>query len=207
MTFICDAISGNELTNESVTPNGFIVDMANSKYLHVTITREVMSDGRDGLVEDTRYNRPVSDGEKFTDEGIYTLTTKNIYIGEQTIKKIYVGTDEVMIAYVNSQYSIDEINALLGQGCIINDNGIIEYPEVEYKKETTVTEKVSTTDNSTKTEVKSFFYNYRWAILIVAIVGLIVILFAFFTIRKKRNHSNEIKIFSDDNNEYKEEEK
>ena len=33
MSFIRDVTTGNELTNENVTKDGFIVDMANSKYL------------------------------------------------------------------------------------------------------------------------------------------------------------------------------
>ncbi len=131
MTFIRDAKNGNELTNESVTPNGFVVDMANSKYLQVNIKKEVMSEGRDGLVEDVRFNRPVSDGEAFTDEGMYTLTIKNVYTDESTVKKIYVGTDEVMIACVNSNYSIEKINNMLAQGCTINEDGSIEWPLIE----------------------------------------------------------------------------
>lgn len=85
MSFIRDVTTGNELTNENVTKDGFIVDMANSKYLQVNIKKEVLSKGKNGLVEDTRFNKPVSDGEKFTDEGVYTLTTKNVYVVDISI--------------------------------------------------------------------------------------------------------------------------
>ena len=34
-----------------------------------------------------------SDGEKYTDEGIYTITVSNPYTEEKTVKKIYVGTN------------------------------------------------------------------------------------------------------------------
>lgn len=97
MSFIRDVTTGNELTNENVTKDGFIVDMANSKYLQVNIKKEVLSKGKNGLVEDTRFNKPVSDGEKFTDEGVYTLTTKNVYTEQTTVKRIYVGSNKVMI--------------------------------------------------------------------------------------------------------------
>lgn len=146
MSFIRDVTTGNELTNENVTKDGFIVDMANSKYLQVNIKKEVLSKGKNGLVEDTRFNKPVSDGEKFTDEGVYTLTTKNVYTEQTTVKRIYVGSNKVMIAYVNSQYSIKEINNLLAQGCTINDDGTIEYP---------VTEEVTTGTISTPSEATS----------------------------------------------------
>lgn len=84
--------------------------------------------------------------EKFTDEGVYTLTTKNVYTEQTTVKRIYVGSNKVMIAYVNSQYSIKEINNLLAQGCTINDDGTIEYP---------VTEEVTTGTISTPSEATS----------------------------------------------------
>ena len=34
------------MTNENVTKDGFIVDMANSKYLQVNIKKEVLSEGK-----------------------------------------------------------------------------------------------------------------------------------------------------------------
>ena len=202
MTYIRDVTTGSELTNESVTKNGFVVDMANPNYLQVIIKKEVMSDGRDGLIEDTRFNRPISDGEKFTEEGMYTLTTKNIYTNEQTIKKIYVGTDEVMIAYVNSQYSIEEINSLLEQGCIINDDGTIEYPVVEEIAETTekqyspidatstnVNDTLSNNSNKNIFEkIKDYFLDniYQCVGIVIALFMLIVMLFVSVKKQKKK---------------------
>ena len=74
------------------------------------------------------------------------MTTKNVYTEQTTVKRIYVGSNKVMIAYVNSQYSIKEINNLLAQGCTINDDGTIEYP---------VTEEVTTGTISTPSEATS----------------------------------------------------
>lgn len=215
MTFIKDAVTGNELTNESVTQNGFVVDMANSKYLQVNIKKEVMSDGRDGLVEDTRFNRPVSDGEKFTDEGMYTLTTKNMYTNEQTIKKIYVGSDEVMIAFINSKYTIKKINDMLAQGCTIDENGNIIWPEIDTTTEIDNNPVVSTNsdadsandadiDSANDSENKNLFERvkekfganpYMW-IGIASVVGLLILVIIIGSIRKKIKKKKSQKDFS-----------
>ena len=201
MSFIRDVTTGNELTNENVTKDGFIVDMANSKYLQVNIKKEVLSEGKKGLVEDTRFNKPVSDGEKFTDEGVYTLTTKNVYTEETTVKKIYVGSNKVMIAYVNSQYSIEEINNLLAQGCTINDDGTIEYPVTEE----VTTETISTPSEATSTNTinvsdeKSYgdflekIVNeiknkpYKWTGIVSSVVLLLILLLCVKSKKRKKS--------------------
>lgn len=202
MSFIRDAEEGSELSNESVAPNGFVVEMNESRYLQINVKREVLSNGRDGLVEDTRYNRPVKDGDVFTEDGIYTLTTKNIYTGESTVKKIYVGADEVLIAYVNSNYTIEEINDLLAQGCTINSDGSIEWPAIEESDvaEVDIAEEeecVETIDNRTvdqelvDNEEKESLVSYlekKVAIIVLctAFVFLVIVLVLVAKRRKKK---------------------
>lgn len=126
MVFPMDLKTGQELTNTSITENGFKLDLARSKYLDINVKKEVYKDGIDGLTEDTRYNRPAKDGEEFTEEGIYTITVKNPQTNEQTIKRIYVGKDKIMKAHVQTGYSIKDLKSLLAVGATIDENGNIE---------------------------------------------------------------------------------
>ena len=109
MVFPFDVASGSELQNESFSDNGFYLDLANSRYLDINVKRSVYTEGANGWTEDIRFNKPASDGEQYTDEGVYTITVQNLYTGQQTEKIIYVGTDPTMRAYVVSGYSLDEI--------------------------------------------------------------------------------------------------
>lgn len=129
MAFLFDTATGFELTNESVTENGFYIDTARSRYLEVNVKREVMSEGGDDLVEDVRSNAPAKEGKAYTEEGIYTISVTNPTTGETTEKKIYVGSDPVMKAYAVTGYSIDEIESKVSQGAEIEDDGTITWPD------------------------------------------------------------------------------
>ena len=89
-----------------------------------------MTEGADGLVEDTRFNGPAQDGAEYTDEGIYTITVANEYTGQLTVKKIYVGTNNVLRAHMTTGLSIPEINNLVDQGASIADDGTIQLASV-----------------------------------------------------------------------------
>lgn len=126
MVYPFDISNGNELTNSSYTENGFRLDLAKSRYLKINLKRELLKDGAEGLVEDTRFNGPAQDGAEYTDEGIYTITVSNEYTGQVTTKKIYVGTNEVLQAHVTTGLSIPEINTLISHGATISDDGTIQ---------------------------------------------------------------------------------
>lgn len=79
MVYPFDVEKKNELTNTSVTENGFYLDFAKSRYLDIDVKKEVLKEGAEGLVEDTRFNMPASDGESYTDEGVYTIRKKSLY--------------------------------------------------------------------------------------------------------------------------------
>lgn len=113
MVFLFDAESGSELTNSASTENGFRIDLAQSRYLEVTVKREILSDDGDKLVEDTRFNKPAKDGETFTDEGVYTITVGNPSTGQSTEKMIYVGSDPVLKTYAETGYSLEEIRSMI----------------------------------------------------------------------------------------------
>lgn len=141
MVFPFDVATGEELTNKAITENGFYLDLAKSRYLEINVKKEVLREGATGLTEDVRFNKPASDGEKYTDEGIYTITVSNPYTEEETVKKIYVGTNSVLKAYMTTGYAISDIQSLLKDGATIDDDGNIIIPEKVEKPK--VVEKVS----------------------------------------------------------------
>lgn len=162
MVYPFDVTTGSELTNSSMTENGFRLDLAKSRYLKVNLKREMLTESADGLVEDTRFNGPARDGAEYTDEGIYTITVTNEYTGQFTVKKIYVGRNNVLRAHMTTGLSIPEINDLVDQGATIADDGTIqlativqttpESNQTEESKEPTTTPKNLTDDVTTPSE-------------------------------------------------------
>lgn len=130
MVFPLDSKTGGELVNESSTPHGFTIDMAKSRYLDVSVKREVLAgDGNSLVSTDTRENGPARDGEKYEEPGIYTITASNPVTGEKTSKVIYVGEDPVLRAYVVNDSSLKEIREKISQGAKVGKDGKLEWPE------------------------------------------------------------------------------
>ncbi|MBE6844338.1 MAG: hypothetical protein E7508_01305 [Ruminococcus sp.] len=155
MFYTFDTVTGSELSNCSITENGFRLDLANSKYLNVNVKREVLKDSADGLVEDTRFNALAKDGAEYTDEGIYTITVSNQYVDNPTVRKIYVGTNDVLRAHVITGKSIPEIIQLVDSGATIREDGTIKEPvitETETATETTPIQE-TVTEMSVETSV------------------------------------------------------
>lgn len=123
MVYPFDVKTKAELLNTSITENGFYLDLAKSRYLDIDIKKEVMNEGANGLTEDVRFNHPAKDGDKYTDEGIYTITVSNRYTEQQTVKKIYVGNDDILKAYVTTGIEIPEIKKQLSMGATISEDG------------------------------------------------------------------------------------
>ncbi|MCQ2421911.1 MAG: hypothetical protein MJ064_02820, partial [Lachnospiraceae bacterium] len=128
MIYPFDVNTRGELTNSAYTENGFYLDFANSHYLDMNIKREVYADGADGLTEDVRFNKPAKEGEKFTDEGIYTITAYNKFTNQTTTKVIYVGTNQVVKAHVVTGISFNEIKQRMDQGYTISEDGTLVEP-------------------------------------------------------------------------------
>ena len=135
MVYPFDLVNGSELTNTSITENGFYLDLAKSRYLKINLKRETLAEGADGLVEDTRFNGPARDGAKYTEEGIYTITVSNEYTGQSTVKNLYVGNNNVMKAHMTTGLGISEINKLVGEGAEISDDGTIHVENIAETKE------------------------------------------------------------------------
>lgn len=132
MAFPMDLKTNAELTNTAIAENGFYLDLAKSRYLDVNMKREVLNEGANGLVEDVRFNRPAKDGDKYTEEGIYTITVKNKYTDQTTEKVIYVGNNNVLKAHVVTGLSVKDIQEQVNNGVKINDDGSLEGVSSDY---------------------------------------------------------------------------
>lgn len=179
MVFPFDVKTKNELINTSITENGFYLDFANSKYLNVNIKKEVLKEGANGLIEDTRFNRPAKAGEKYTEEGIYTITVKNIYTEEQTVKKIYVGQNNVLKAHAQTGYSINDIQNMIKLGATIDENGYINNIPNEYLMND------SSLESSQSSKIKSDNMVKHLPILIAILLSVIFIVFKLIEKRKE----------------------
>lgn len=139
-----DISTQSELSNYDVTPNGFYLDLAKSKYLKVNITRAVWKKDLTGYNkgEDIRFNKPAKEEDKYTDEGIYTITVTNPYdqYASPTTKTLYVGNDNIIRASinpVNAKYGdVNSISEKLENGEIEINDGIISDVVVEVFEET-----------------------------------------------------------------------
>lgn len=181
MVYPFDVNTMEELTNSSITENGFYLDLAKSRYLDINIKKEVLKEGTEGLNEDTRFNKPAKDGDQYIEEGIYTISVSNRYTNQSTTKTIYVGKNKVLKAFVTTGLSIKEINNLISQGAEIDDNGII----IQASTETVIP---STSTDSTPTSNFDVSLNNQPIdlISIIAVILIIAIVIAIVFYRRKR---------------------
>lgn len=146
MVYPFDVVTGAELTNSSITENGFYLDLAKSRYLNIDIKKEVRKEGAEGLTEDVRFNKPAKDGEQYTDEGIYTITVSNVYTNQTTTKVIYVGTDDVLKAHVTTGLSIADVEYQLSMGATVAEDGTLIPAPDQTIPPVDETDKTETTD-------------------------------------------------------------
>lgn len=201
MVFPFDNVTGAELTNTAIAENGFYLDLANSRYLTINIKKEILTEGADGLTEDTRFNRPAKDHDPFTAEGIYTITVMNQYTNQQTVKVIYVGTNNILKAYVTTGLPISEINQQLAAGAHINADGTITYPVVTeapvntdnnvQSEAPTESPSENTTDEPETSDSKS--HSSTALIIILCVVGAALIALLVLYIIKSKNKKTENK--------------
>ncbi len=123
---------GSELYSGSSTKNGFVISTANSDYLNIEVKREVLNDMDNDLIEDcdTRFNKIAKDGDKYEEEGIYTITSTKNQISEPTVKTIYVGTNKLLTAYAKYKeskgYDIADIRQKMEDGYNIENDGTLK---------------------------------------------------------------------------------
>lgn len=134
--FIRDVDTNQFITNANVAEHGFYIDVAQSQYLNMTIKREVLSDSMDGLVEDTKFSGVAKEGRHYTDEGIYTVTVKNLATNDSIEKRVYVGDRDILLVHMKTGISISEINERIAAGAYIDERGQIIDPEPIVEEET-----------------------------------------------------------------------
>ena len=125
MIYPLDVDTNEKLINGSYTKNGFYLDLAKSKYLQINVKKSDLKDGTLELVEDVHFNQLAKESDKFTEEGLYTITVTNRYTNISDEKRIYVGENNILKAYAVTGKSISEIQKLLENGAIINEDGTI----------------------------------------------------------------------------------
>lgn len=109
MVYPFDLLTGAELQNTAVAEAGFSLDLARSRYLDINVRRAVLVETANGVIEDERFNRPAKDGDRYTQEGIYTISVSNRYTGESTTKTIFVGSQELLETYVRNGFSLKRL--------------------------------------------------------------------------------------------------
>lgn len=137
MVFPREESTGRELFDGELTPVGFKLDWAKSQYINVNVEYFSINVGNDGtLTADTRWNRAAKEDTVYSDEGIYTITVKNLYSdGDPTVKTIYVGENKFVKAMSHKKYSIDTLNALIREGASVEDDGSISMPTSDVSSE------------------------------------------------------------------------
>ncbi len=195
MVFPMDVVTGEELLNTKLTENGFRLDLAKSRYLDINVKREVLADGVNGTALDVRFNRPAAEGDLYTDEGIYTITVKNKYTGQETQKKIYVGTDSVLKAHVVTDLSISDIRGLLANGAVINKDGTINInqitPEPDAPTSSAPSEPEPDQDSDASSQIPNEHKNpvsmqWIWIAVGCVIVAMALLLSAIMVAKKKK---------------------
>ena len=172
----------NELANYSVAENGFKLDYADSHYLSVNVTYEVLTPNGYGLTKTTLFSKEAKDGNVYTDAGIYTITVKNQYTHEEVTTTVSVGDDDITNAYVTSECILTpaEIDEMVASGMarIADDWRIemIEQPEPEPTAKpiisTIVTAEATTGFGSNMTRI--YVPLTCIVVVMVAVVGLII---------------------------------
>ena len=205
IVFPRDVLTESELTNHSITSHGFYLDLANSRFLDIEIRREILVQGADGLTEDTRFNRPARDGVQYTEDGIYTITARNNYTNQETVKRIYVGTDNILMAHMNTGHSIKEINDMISLGAVITDDGWIILPlvdtadvdnndtEDENNQETEDAHSLEDNQNSgpLTDEPISELMNYYIIALIIGLSATVIVSLTILYLRQKNKSKSE----------------
>ena len=200
MVYPFDVKTKGELSNSSVTENGFYLDFANSRYLDINIKKEILNKNGNSLSEDIRFNRPAKDGEEYTEEGIYTITANNRYTMQNSSKRIYVGNDKLLKAVATTGLSVKVVQDYINNGAEVKDDGtiLLSNHETVPIDESNLQEPAATEDS-----VKTNFLidNLIWFIIggstLVFIVVIIIIIFAIKKKKRKTKYVN-IEVFAED---------
>lgn len=156
MVYPFDIGTGSELLNRSITPNGFRIDLANSKDLDIFVTQTNITVNSNGKhVEDSRGEKTAKDGAEYTKPGVYTIKVKNPYTDKETTKTIYVGDDEFLKALAGSGLTVKELDDALKNGYTIAEDGsLVEPLNPETEVQETVSEGIEVVESESEEEKK-----------------------------------------------------
>ena len=203
MVYPFDVSTGAELQNRAVTPNGFRIDLANSKDLDVFVDRSVLTKNKNGRhIEDSRGKKAAKNGSVYTQEGIYTVYVINTYTGMENKKTIYVGNDPFMIALANTDYSVKELDDVIAKGYSLTENGTVVLPSdttelpkensnkkdasIENTKTSSISEEAENLKDGNLAEIEKSRNNTVIAIGIVAIIAFSMI-FGYTILKTKKD--------------------
>ena len=192
MMFLIDTGTGSELYNGFVTQNGFRIDLAGSHYLDVSVKRELMNEGHDGLVEDTKFNRTATDGATYTQEGIYTITVKNPSTGEEpTTKRIYVGDDDVLKAAVANHMDVADVEERIEDGATVGADGkFVQASAADSTEDVSASEDSSQIANASSGGSLSIAVP---ALIAIAVAAVVIVLWAKKRKRDKAQNPSQSK--------------
>jgi len=123
--FTNDIVTGSELHDKDVTEDGFVINLQNSKYIQVTVEKKKYN-AENSFDKESRYSKVATDGEKFTDEGIYVINAHNPYLSKSDVcKTVVVEKDPVKKAQFKTGKSISAIESELNKGATIAKDGSI----------------------------------------------------------------------------------
>lgn len=201
MVYPFDISTGSELQDNSITENGFKLDMAKSKYLTIDVKRMAVTEGVNGISEDIRFNRPAKDGEQYKEEGIYVFSVKNLYTEESTNKTIYVGKSPFLRAMAVNGMQLDDLKNKIAEGYKIEENGklvatdnkekIEESISAEDKKEQeNVNADILSSGNSSFSKEIITVHKKDNALMLgnIPIIagGIVIVAICIFTIKRKK---------------------
>ncbi len=168
MVYPFDVMNGNELSDHAITPNGFNLDMAKSRYLTIDVVEYLLKVSSDGtLTEDVRKNSVRKDSEAFSKEGIYRFTVKNLFTdGEPTIKTIYVGDNKYLKALSKYGISVEELNGKIISGAEISDDGFLVEVVADVDESTLIADK----KEDEKTQISMVIFLIAAALTVVFLI-------------------------------------
>lgn len=165
-----DSTIGSYLGNNSVTPNGFTLDWAKSRYLKTNIHAFYWEPSTKTTYKSREFmNQAAKESEKYTKPGVYTITVTNPttdpYEKHPTTMRIYVGVDPIIMAALKGEYAskpldtaISDILKLQEGGWEIDEWGNMKAPEPPQTTtvaETTITEVSTSASNIVTTAVSA----------------------------------------------------
>lgn len=196
MIYLKDVDSNNMFSNYSVAENGFSLKYT-SFYQRIVVKREALTNNGNGYALTPMQCRAASDGAKYTDPGIYTVTVKNVYTNEELEMVVAVGQDPLTNAYVTSNcvYAPDELAAMLDNGSArVTEDWLVEVvvtPEPEQPSQNPIetTGDIQTTEPAPTAGLSNsmMILIAAGAVALVAMIGVVV------SISKKNKKADHLK--------------